>query len=123
MPLAVQYHPDTGIVETTLSGKVTPIELKEETIQAAALAQENNSTRFLSDFRKATVVFSLFDVFELPSLQEAQGLTRSIRVAVLPPEGERGKEVATFYETICVNRGWMSGVFEDRQEAMKWLGQ
>lgn len=121
MSLTVRHYPETNIVESILSGVVTPSELRVEIIQAAALAEANDCTLFLSNFSEATINFSIIDVFDLPKLQEEQGLQRNIRVAVLPPTSTSGKEMADFYETVCYNRGWNSKVFSGRQEALNWL--
>ena len=121
MALSARYHAESGIVETIVSGVVDPDELRQETVLAASMAEEHEATRFLSNFSAAVVGFSISDVFDLPALQEEVGLTRGIRVALLPPAGDRAQELAQFYETVCMNRGWLARVFADRTEAMDWL--
>ena len=104
-----------------LTGIVSPDELSEETVGAAALSEENDCSRFLSDFSQADVRISVFDVYDLPGLQEAEGVERTTRFAILVPNSEKGRELAEFYVTACRNRGWDVGLVENRPEALDWL--
>lgn len=121
MALEVRYDSKLDIVETVLSGVVTPEELREETVQAATFANANNCDSFLSDCTEAVFKFSTVDVYDLPSIQDEEGVPRSSQIAVVTPTSERGRGLAQFYETVCLNRGWKTRVFTDRAEALAWL--
>ena len=121
MSLTVSYDPVIKVIISVLQGTVDPEELRQETIQATALAKKHDCKLFLSDFSQATINFSMVDVFNLPGLQADAGLDRSIRVAVIAPTFEIRKELAHFYELVSTNRGWVAKVSQDRQEAIDWL--
>ena len=121
MSLEVTYHPDLGVVESTVTGTVTPDLLRRETVEMAAVGGEHQCERFLSDFSQSFVGFSITDVFGLPTLQRDEGLETTIRVALLPPEDDHAAQLAQFYITASHNRGWTARVCADRQEALDFL--
>ena len=121
MSINVNYDPETGVLETTLSGSVTRPVLEEATAQAAALARDNDCTLFLSDCRQIEAEFSVFDVYDLPEIQTEHGIERSARIALVAPTTKLGKKMAEFYETVSVNRSWSARVFEDRLDTLNWL--
>ena len=90
-------------------------------MQCIALAKENKSSCFFSDATQATLKVSIFALYDLPELYQDQALQRPVRIAVLLPISEAGKELVDFYETVCRNRGWIVKKFGDRQEALDWL--
>jgi hypothetical protein len=121
MPFTVTYNNELRIIESTLVDQVTNKDLLKHEAQCIALAKENESTRILSDARQATLEMSVVDLYGLPEFYGDQGLQRSVRIAVLPPTSEAGKDLVDFYETVSLNRGWTVGIFEERQEALDWL--
>ena len=122
MSLTVKYNAQRGFVESTLSGIVSPAELDQEMVQAAAMSQEYACELFLSDFQDAEVGFSILDVFELPDLQDNAGLKKqTARIALLPPRSKPGMTLARDYEIACMSRGWAVCAFVDRQKALVWL--
>jgi hypothetical protein len=121
MTLSVKYNAEHGIVETKLSGVVSPEMLRQETEQAIALAQANDCLFFLSDYSEAQADFSIVDVFELPALQTEADLDRCAQIALIAPVSSAGRELAEFYETVCFNRGWSARVCVDRESALAWL--
>ena len=122
MALTVKYNAQKGFVESTLSGIVSPAELNQETVQAAALSQEHACGLFLSDFQDAEIDFSILDVFDLPDLQDGVGLKKqTARIALLAPRSKPGMELARDYELACMSNGWAVCVFVDRRKALEWL--
>ena len=121
MTLSVKYNAEYGIVETKLSGVVSPEMIRHETEQAVALAQTNDCLFFLSDYSEAQTDFSFVDVFELPALQTEADLDRCTQIALIAPVSSAGRELAEFYETVCFNRGWSARVCVDRESALAWL--
>jgi len=123
MSLAVKFNSELGIVESEFSDLVTDEELEAEAVQSIALARENGTNLYLSDATQATFRVAIASVFDLPAVHDDHKLARPVRIAVLPPASEEGKEVVKFYETVCVNRGWSVKLFSDRNEALEWLLQ
>lgn len=122
MPLSVKFDPQRKIVETTVSGRVGPAELIEETVQAVALGAKHVCTLFLSDLSNVVVDFSVADVIELPDLHDKLGLeTKNTRIAIIPPKSKEGIEMLRYYESACRHKNWNARMFGRRQEALAWL--
>jgi hypothetical protein len=121
MAFAVKYNPELSIIESVFTDNVTAEELLMLEAQCIALAKETNSTRFLTDATAATLKVSISKLFHLPEFYQDQGLQRPVRIVVLPPTSNTGKELVDFYETVCLNRGWTVKIIGERQEALDWL--
>ena len=121
MSLTVRYDPESRFIETVNIGIATCEDLTKEAVQAIALAMKNDCVLFLSDHSRSDVNFSIADVYELPALYEAEGLERSARIAVISPQSKAGAQLAQFHETVSVNRGWSTQLFDERQDALDWL--
>ena len=122
MPWTVSHDPTLQIIELVLSGQVTADELHESTSQCIALGRERGTSRFLISTADMKLGASLIDIYTLPSEQYIEEeADRFGRVAVVPSDSPEVREAARFYETVCINRGWMVQVFEDRGEAVAWL--
>ena len=121
MPFTVKYNTELSIIESVLVDQVSNKELLKHEAQCIALAKDNESTRIITDAKQATLEMSVIDLYSLPEFYGDQDLQRSVRIAVLPPTSEAGKDLVDFYETVSLNRGWTVGVFEERQEALDWL--
>ena len=122
MPSTLEYNPELGIVQLKYVGRVTGDEFKETTFEAQDLAKKNNTNLFLIDDSELEDAGLLHDLYNLPALYEELGVDRVSKVALLLPRlSAAAAEDARFYETICVNRGWLVKVFTERQEAINWL--
>jgi len=121
MLLTVKYEPTTGIVEATVTGAISSEDLREIATQLFACGRENSASLFVGDYRRATIEFSPFDVFEVPQFQLEQGLDSASRFAVVSPNHDRGRQLAEFYQVVSSNRGWTAATFDSRHEAIDWL--
>ena len=121
MPLAVRYNAELGIVESKMTGVVSPEELDQVTIEMVASGRKHGCDFYVGDFSEAEVDFSSLDVEELPALQEAEGMDRCAQIALIAPRSETGRQLAEYYETICFNRAWSARVVPDRESALAWL--
>ena len=122
MPWTVDYISELGIVNSTYVGNVTADEFRMGTVRSLNLARENNTRLFLIDDSKWEGGTSVFDLYKLPALFIELGFERGSKGAlILPPSGNAESTDAHFFETVCVNQGWLVKVFADRQEAINWL--
>ena len=85
MPLSVKYNAELGIVESKVTGIVSADELGQETIELAALGRKHGCDFYLSDFSEAGIDFTSVDVYEIPALQDAEGMDRCAQIAVVAP--------------------------------------
>jgi len=120
MALTFTYNVDLCIVEITCKGMVSSNELKTEQAPIFAFAEEHNTDMFLLDLTNYESSLSPVDILGGVS-SYSDKTTRRIRIAVIEPISEEARQDAQFYETVCVNRGWNTRVFAERQEAIDWL--
>jgi hypothetical protein len=126
MSWSYEHNPTLGVVEVVYKSEVSARDLRESTSELIELGKREGLNRFLVDAADMTLApsTSLVDAYDLPTRQYVeQGADRQCRVAIYLPDSARARDAVRFYETACVNRGWMVKVFSERQEAVKWLAQ
>ena len=121
MPWRVEYHPDQMIVEVVYWGETNGIDIHEGTIEAIKAVKKQQATRGLVDCREQTSTATIADLFDLPDLYDDEGLSRDIRIAFVEPAMPELREMADFYDNVCVNRGWRLRRFAARDSAIAWL--
>lgn len=109
---------DQGLVHVEGTGRIDGEAAEDLAVRAVAVARENHSVRFLCDFRKAVLVDSAADLYNLPSQAERVGLKRSDRVAIVYSDHE---DLLRFVETVGVNRGFNVRLFRSGDAARAWL--
>ena len=126
MPWSYERNPELGIVEVVYKGEISARELQGSSSEFIGLEKREGLNRFLIDAVEMALArrASLFDVLALPAKQYGEEeADRAGRVAVYASDSSKAQDVVQFYETACVNRGWMVKSFRGRQEAVKWLTQ
>ena len=121
MSWEVNHIESSGIVELKLVEVVTGDALREATGEAIRVAGQHDLHRGLIDASEQIRTGSMVDLVELPQQYADQGLSRDVRIALVMPKAKELHEVADFYETVCVNRGWQVQTFPSRDEAIAWL--
>lgn len=117
----MKYNSELNIIESIFSDLVTAEEFEMEAIQCIALAKKKGTKLFFSYDSQATFGMPVVSVYDLHKLHDNEGIERSVRIAVISPISKEGKEVADFYGTVCLNRGWNAKIFSGRDEAFEWL--
>ena len=121
MPWRVEYHQDQKIVEVAYSGATNASDIRAGTLEAIGLAREYEADRGLVDCSEQTKTASMPELVELPRLYQDEGLTRNVRIAFVEPARRELRELAIFYETVCLNRGWQIRRFASHGDAVDWL--
>ena len=121
MPWEVRYDNANDMVGLVLAGVVTGNALREATAAAIDLVHEKGATLGIIDAFEQEQTASISELYDFPAQYEAQGLDRSLRIALVVPKREELHDIAAFYENVCVNRGWQVHRFAGRQEAIDWL--
>ena len=122
MPATARYLEESGVVETVHRGDVTLADIKRGIELAAGLCLENDCASVLTDVSEGDhAQLSVLDVYAIPELLQGAGLSRRLRIAVLRPSSEKGRDLAAFYETVSFNRGWQVVAFDSRADAIAWL--
>ena len=122
MTWTIDFDESLGMLEMTLEDLVSGEELHEVTSRAIAILREKDSILALADISRLQGSPPLTDIYELPARQYvAEGLSRNIRIALVEPVADAAIEAARFYETVCMNRGWVVQSFAARDQAIEWL--
>ena len=97
--------------------------MKEVVLESTMLSKESKCYLWLADYREATLNLSTFEIYDLPKLilEAATSLninaTRIKRAIVIL----RDKPNYEFAETVSLNRGQNIDLFDDIENARKWL--
>jgi len=121
MPWRVQYSETQDIVEVVYWGETSASDVRDAAVEAITLAKEHEATFGLVDCLEQTRTGSVLDLYELPALYDHEGLSRTIRMALVEPRDPKVRDLAMFYETVCKNRGWQIQTFPTREVALDWL--
>ena len=119
----IEYDEDLKIVTVTYSGEFTHEKTKEIIGQRIAFGKEKNTNCFLLDMKNLLMgKGSLFDVLEVPEqIYKGQEMPHSSRTAIIKPDDPKVLEGLEFFKTVCINRGWVIKLFDEREEAIEWL--
>ena len=121
VPWEHAFNEALSIIEVTLTGVVSGDELRQGTERGLALSRTLGEVRCIIDATDQEETGTILDLYQLPDLYERAGLDRKTRLALLPPTRPELRELAMFYETVCVNRGWLVRLFTTREQAIEWL--
>ena len=121
MPYEVKFDNNLGIIESTVTGVLSGDEICSCTDEMIDLSVRHGVGAFLIGALELTSVSSALDVYDIPGRYQEGGLSRSSRFALVLPELRSVREIATFYDNVCNNRGWSVRPFETRHEAIAWL--
>ena len=123
MAWEIAHDKSLGLVEVVLAGVNTGEELREATVAGIARIRKTRATRGMINAVKQVEAPPIAELIELPSQYDEEGLSHDTRIAYVSPERPELCDVAEFFETVCVNRGWAVRRFSDREQAMRWLSE
>ena len=121
---SVTYLEDSGVVEATYTGTVTPEELDQALTATGTLAAETVCNRFLIDARDQDPSGgSAFDILRLAEFLASLPPGLIDREAILSPPSAQGTDDMHFFETAARNRGLNVLMFTSREDALVWLAE
>lgn len=115
----IEYQKEHGIVYARLTGIGTDELLQQSADECVAIANKNDSNKFLVDERDLTYSTSISNIYD--SAEGMKGISRTNKVAFVYSESPSNKNDYRFFETVSRNRGYNVRVFENQQKAMAWL--
>lgn len=123
MPYTIAYNTAAHIIELSFQGGITVSDAREMVNDVLELATKHKCSLLLNDFRDAEISASTVEIYEFP-LTVAEGFVsaggnpagfkRALVVA-------KGLEDFHFFETVSINRGQDVKLFNNLDEARKWL--
>jgi hypothetical protein len=123
MPYDLKYNAELGIIEGRVEGEFTAQNIRDWSIAAAQLAEEQACDLYLHDFRQGRVKLSTLEIHQLPEIlaeiftAHGMDIHRVKRALVV----NRDIEDYRFFENVASNRGQPVRVFTDIDEATRWL--
>ena len=121
MTWRVDYDNEIGIIRCAYADKVTADEYKEGTMKVIALATRHKTNLVLIDETHLKYAVTMGEIFDMPKYYDDFGGNRKSRLAVILPPSGKIREDVLFWVTVCRNRGWRIGSFDDHQKAIDWL--
>jgi hypothetical protein len=119
----MSYNPETGIVETIVQGIVNLAEMTEIMTEAVQAMVENEAFLYFADYRQGSLGMTTLQIHNMPKLLSeiavplnANALKFKRAIVV-----EKFSKDYQFYETVTINSGQTTKLFQDVDEARKWL--
>jgi len=124
MAWRVLYNSTTDVAELINEGAVTSKDLFDGVMACYHLGIEKGSLKFLADSSKREKFKgSIFDYYKVPEMFAKMPEIRRARIAVLLPTGKCFDAGVRFFETVCLNRGYLVQTFTTRHAAEEWLNK
>ena len=123
MPWNLASTDDGRLLTVTYQGVFEAPELRVSTLQIVDTLMARGTLRLLLDCSDAHFNTATVEVYQLPELYHARGLSRQVRAAVVLPKDGYHQELFTFYEDVCRNRGYFVQLFPDKDSGLAWLDQ
>jgi len=123
MAHTLTYNADLNILELKVQEILDLSEIRQITSESVQLVKKHNCFLLLSDFREATLKLSVFEIYETPKIIaeifDASGLPiYQVKRAVV---AARDLADFGFFETVTKNQMQNAKLFQDVEEAKKWL--
>lgn len=123
MPWSLASTEDGRLLTATYQGGFEAPELRAATLKIVDTLIARGTLRLLLDCYDAHFNVPTADVYQLPELYNARGLSRQVRAAVVLPKDGYHQELFTFYEDVCRNRGYFAKLFPDKDSGLAWLNE
>jgi hypothetical protein len=116
MTHTVTYNPVLGVIETVAQGNLNLSEAKEIISAITQIAVEKDCFLCLSDYRNATID-------EIPKILSTIVTSSGLRPSKFKRAiiAEKSSKDYQFFETVTLNMGQHIKLFQDIEEAKKWL--
>lgn len=121
MPWSLASTDDGRLLMVTYQGDFEAPELRAATLEIVDALIARGTLRLLLDCHDAHFNVPTADIYQLPELYSARGLSRQVRAAVILPKDGYHQELFTFYEDVCRNRGYFAKLFPDKDSGLAWL--
>lgn len=123
MPWSLASTDDDRLLTVTFQGNFEADELRAATLEIVDTLMARGTLRLILDCHDAHFDVPTVNVYQLPELYNARGLSRQVRAAVILPKDGYHQEIFTFYEDVCRNRGYFVQLFQDLDGGLAWLNE
>ena len=124
MPFTITHDVNNNLLFGKFYGIIDVDVLREYVLKMKNFQNPGDVQRIFTDYREAHFDLSTLQLFHLPEkhdkLLKSFGFNvHRIKRAILYDPKDR--DLATFFETVAVNRGHMVKVFTNEEDARAWL--
>jgi len=121
MPEKTECVAEKRIIVITYNGEVTMGEVREATVKAIALQEENQIDRVVVDALDMTAAPSVSEMWELVQSYPELEVPRQTCIAAVRPRVPDKADITGFYEVVCQNRCFKAKGFHTLAAAEEWV--
>ncbi len=121
MPWEVLSQQEEGLVHLIIEGSHKLRDVQEMCVELFSVAKMSDTWNLLIDTRASVASFSTVDVYRMPRVFKRLGLRHDSRVALLYPSASLQAETFSFLRTVSRNQGFNISLFNDFDDAVRWL--
>jgi len=118
MKYNVIYNQEYNCLIGKFVGDLNMESVKEYAKEISKMAKIHDCKRFVNDLREATILLSLANFFDAPSIVSIDVFDRSWKRAIIVKEK---LDKLDFFETTSINQGFNVKIFHNMNEALEWL--
>lgn len=118
MSYSVIYDDINDYIIVSVVGKLNHSLLENIAKDAAAEIKKHNCDRILTDLRFAKLSASPTNVYKMPKIAKEAGIHVNIKRALLVRVNDKEFD---FLETVFINQGNLVRMFDNLNDAKKWL--
>ncbi|MBU8922598.1 MAG: hypothetical protein KOO63_12340 [Bacteroidales bacterium] len=118
MPYSVTYDPETDCILVSVEGEFSLSLFEGMAAEVARCSNENDCRRILADLRNAILKESVAGIFAMPKNAIKKGIGRNVKRALVV-KGDFSE--FWFLETVFLNQGNVVKLFNNIDDAMRWL--
>ncbi len=118
MDLDVVFNSKLNVVSVKATGELnntTGASIAEKTLETAA---KHKCNKVFCDYSNVKVTASFLEIYENPHIINRWEIPHHFKIAVLYSEDEKSFK---FWETRMYNTGFVARIFQNEDEALKWL--
>lgn len=121
MSWEVCYLDEQKIILVKNQGHLTYQDFSDEINAIVSLSEKHQAYKIVVDDTEMSTSIGTIDIYSFPKLYEGAGLSKRCKIAVVVSEDENALADFEFFETVCINRGYLTKTFFSMAEAKAWL--
>lgn len=121
MSWEVRYLDEQKIILVKNQGRLTYQDFSDEINAIVSLSEKHQAYKILVDDTEMSTGIGTNDIYSFPKLYDGAGMSKLCKIAVVVSEDENGLADFEFFETVCINRGYLTKTFFNMDAAKAWF--
>ena len=118
MKYNVIYNQEYNCLIGKYVGDLNIESVKKYAKEISKMARIHDCKRFINDLREATILLSVANFYDAPSIVSIDEFDRTWKRAIIT---NQNFDKLNFFETTSINQGFDVKIFQDINEALEWL--